>query len=119
MEPVNNEDILAYHRATGCPIIRAGEQLSQMEPLLRGRILQAIQKPNRSLALRDPIEDEPVISKLIKAAAIEAEEIAKAGGRTGRGSCHFIWNEQARILSERHGIIWYSPAQMNPGVMYD
>jgi hypothetical protein len=119
MKTVTNEEALAYHRRTGCPIARAGEILSQLEPLLRERIMETIKKPKRSLALHDPIEDDPSISVLVSAAATEAEDLARQSGRTGRGVCHLIWREQARILAERHNIIWQSPAQMNPGIMYD
>ena len=38
------------------------------------------------------------------AAGAEASELARQAGRTGSGSCHFVWQEQARILP-RQGVL--------------
>lgn len=35
------------------------------------------------------------------------------------GFCHTYWEEMATIAKEKYGIIWLSPAQLNPGVLYD
>jgi hypothetical protein len=116
---VAQEDALAYHKATGCPLARASAVLGAMEPLLRERVLLASQQLQNSHGLRDPLELAPETSAIIEAAFAEAQELARASGRTGRGSCHFVWREQARILAERHELVWFSPKAMNPGVIYD
>ena len=116
---VTQEDALAYHKATGCSLAHASVVLGAMEPLLRERVLLAIQQPQNSRDLRDPLESAPETVALIESASAEATELARASGRTGRGSCHFIWQEQARILSERYNLVWFSPKAMNPDIVYD
>ena len=120
MTPVTTEEAFAFHKATGCPILRAIEVLARMEPLLKERVLLACTVyPKRSLMLRDPIESHPATAEFVKQAAIEAKAIVSTSGPLKRGSSHAIWREQARILAERHQITWFSPRQMNPGVLYD
>jgi hypothetical protein len=90
-----------------------------MTPLLEQRILLATQQSAPEDVLRDPIEDDPSTAQLVKDAAAEAEYLALKMGRVGRGSCHYLWEQQARILIERHGITWFSPLSMNPGMKFD
>jgi hypothetical protein len=35
------------------------------------------------------------------------------------GCCHTIWSLQKRILKEKYGITWYTPAELNPDVKFD
>lgn len=35
------------------------------------------------------------------------------------GSCHTLWTLQKRILKEKYGITWYTPAELNPDVKFD
>lgn len=117
---VANQDAFEFHKATGFPLLEAVKVLEQMEPLLRERVIKASQvRPKRSLVLRDPIESDPSVAPIVEAAAIEAREVVASKGPLKRGSSHAIWREQARILSERHQITWFSPHQMNPGVAFD
>jgi hypothetical protein len=90
-----------------------------MEPLLRQRVLRAVAHASGPIRLHDPIEDDPQTVALVAAARAEAEALAQAAGCNGRGRCHFIWREQARILAERHDLVWYSPKRMNPAMFYD
>lgn len=68
-------------------------------------------------ALYDPIEDDPQYSDIIKALRDEADNVIDRG--LGLGRCHSIWGYMKKTLKERHGIIWYSPAEMNPKVCFD
>lgn len=119
MTQVASEDAFAFHKATGCPLEKAVRLLSEMEPLLRERVIEASRKPKRSLTLRDPLETNPATASLVEQAAAEATEIIRAQGPLKRGSAHAIWREQARILNEKHQLTWFSPQQMNPGVIFD
>ena len=119
MTKVSAQEVFAYHKVTGCPVIEARALLCAMEPLLKERIFSAIKKTRNAFGLQDPIQDDPEIGALVTLARKEAEEIADRTGRTGRGVCHFIWREQTRILLEKHSIVWFSPSKMNPGIMYD
>lgn len=39
--------------------------------------------------------------------------------RKSLGYCHQYWSAKKKILLEDYGIVWYSPAECNPGVLYD
>lgn len=64
------------------------------------------------------------LTTLTKIAAIEKEveekidETLKDKTRM-LGFCHFYWAAKKKILCEDYGIIWYTPAECNPDVMYD
>lgn len=36
-----------------------------------------------------------------------------------RGYCHRYWGTKKKILKEKYGIEWKSPADMNPGIIFD
>ena len=115
-EPLSNSDLIAYHKATGCPVITAKTALLSMDSLLRSRVLKAALNQSGKSKLYDPIEDEPVLWEKIRAAKEEAEIVA--GPVANRGHCHRIWVEQERILTAQ-GIVWFSPAVMNPWMVFD
>ena len=118
MSRVNSdEDVIAYSKATGFPVKDAREVLVTLKPALRKRVLRAARsEPRRDGLLHDPVEDEPGMRKLVRQAAARAE---RAVTDQGLGRCHFVWEEQARILWREHKIRWYSPAEMNLGVCFD
>ena len=65
----------------------------------------------------DLIEDTPVYRRII---AEVKEEIEKRVGKGGyMGYCHRAWGVKREVLLEKYGIIWHSPAAMNPDVMFD
>ncbi len=64
-------------------------------------------------------KDSPEFDEKIKTAGEEAEKIIKEKGIGGLGACHDIWEEQKRILKERHGIDWKTPAERHPEVRFD
>ena len=35
------------------------------------------------------------------------------------GSCHDLWHLQKRILKEKYGIEWYTPAELEPKMKFD
>ncbi len=112
-------DYWDYHLATGCPISRSKEVLSEMTPALRERVFRAIKLRGGPGLLVDPIEQDPLTATKIRQAEAEAARIADQSGITGKGRCHFVWTSQAQILAERYGIQWFSPRHMNPDVSFD
>jgi hypothetical protein len=68
---------------------------------------------------RDPIEKDPEIAKLVRAAAERAHQEVSGGRYEHLGTCHLIWRRQEEILKEEHGIVWYPPSRMNPHIIYD
>jgi hypothetical protein len=110
-------NIVAFSKATDCSVMQAKAALLKMEPALRSRLFTAaLAQPGKWGRLHDPIEDDPLFSHLIQAAAKAAEY--SAGPAARRGHCHHIWGEQKRILAAQ-GITWHSPADMNPWTIYD
>lgn len=116
-EPFSTADLFAYHKATGCPVIKAKAELLSMEPELRSRVFKAaLGQPSEWGGLRDPIEADPATRDLVGVAAREAERLV--GKTVGRGRGHRIWFEQKRILAAQ-GITRFSPADMNPRIVFD
>ena len=66
----------------------------------------------------DPIEDDPRFQNVLARADREAEE-ALAKEPRELGFCRIFWATKKRILRERFGIDWKSPAEMNPHIIYD
>lgn len=66
----------------------------------------------------DPIEDTAVYQEVIKDVEKELDELLKDKPRS-MGFCHIYWYEKKRILKEKYGIEWKSPALMNPHVRFD
>jgi hypothetical protein len=111
------DDLLAYHRATRCPLSQARRELMRLEPELRERVLIASRSSDGTVfSLTDPIEQDPVIRRLVRQAASKAEKQIPGDFM---GKCHLIWKRQAEILWEENSIRWFSPAQMNPGACFD
>lgn len=114
---ITADDLLAYHKATRCPLSDARRELLSMEPGLRARVLIASRTHDaKRMGLIDPIEQDPIIQQRVHEAGSRAALLV---GGLGLGACHMIWAEQARILQEEYGITWYSPAKMNPGTRFD
>jgi hypothetical protein len=66
-----------------------------------------------------PIEDDPKLGPIVEKARREAlsEELANQPERLG--FCHIVWATQKRILKDKYGIDWKTPAEMNPGILFD
>jgi hypothetical protein len=111
------DDLIAFHKATGCPLAEARRVLMSVEQELRERILIAAKSEVcQYTGLADPIEQDPLIRRKVRQAG------RRAGGlitTEGIGRCHAVWEKQAEILLDEHGIKWYSPAQMNPWIEFD
>lgn len=35
------------------------------------------------------------------------------------GSCHWLWGMKKHILKKKYGITWYTPAELDPDVIFD
>ena len=117
MPTLSADDLIAFHKATGCPLSEARRTLVSLEPELRARILIASKsEQSDDLGLTDPIEQDAVIRRKVRLAGRKAEALVNG---KGLGRCHAVWERQAQILWDEHGIRWYSPAQMNPLTDFD
>ena len=68
----------------------------------------------------DPIEDDPKFRPILVRANLEAEQELAARGITPRlGYCHAFWHTKKRILKDKYGINWRTPAELNPDWAFD
>ena len=90
---------------------------------LERRLIQAREEQNpsthRGRRYYDPIEKDPEIAKLVRAAREQAFQEVAGGRYEKMGTCHRIWRRQQEILKEEHGIVWYPPSLMNRHIIYD
>ena len=68
--------------------------------------------------LHDPLDDDSKCGPLIDAANERATREILRFREQRMGDCHTIWNRAQVILLEEHGIIWFSPAEMNFGTTH-
>lgn len=68
--------------------------------------------------LHDPIEDDPKFAKTIVEAQKEAGKLL-ADQKMHLGYCHLLWGTQQELLRNKHGVLWFTPAEMNPDVLFD
>ena len=66
----------------------------------------------------DPIEQSPEYKMIEEELERLIDEELKDEPRL-MGFCHTYWCVKRRILKERFNIDWKSPAELNPGVMFD
>jgi len=69
---------------------------------------------------RDPVEDDPRYRSIF--ARIDAEVDALLADHPQRGAegfCHVRWRAKQRLLSEKYGVTWRSPDELNPQVIFD
>jgi hypothetical protein len=134
--PVDNQLIIRLHRATGQPILLVKEHLQQFHPddQMAGVIAAESQ---RCSFFTDPLEYHETIGPIIRevlssvAERVQAEherrisELRKTDPNMadlfskGLGLCHRIWRESKQQLKAEYGIDWRSPAELNPGAVFD
>ena len=66
--------------------------------------IDPIERTKEYLAIKDELEE------------LIAQRVGKGGYR---GWCHSYWACKKRILKEKYGIDWKSPAELNPGIKFD
>lgn len=67
----------------------------------------------------DPIEDDPRYWEIMQQVDEEVANTHNPERKMYMGYCHVFWGEKQKLLKKRYGIKWLSPADLNPGVMYD
>jgi len=68
----------------------------------------------------DPVEDDPRYAEIFR--KIDAEVQESLAGHHAKGSMgfvHIIWATKKRVLKQKYGIEWRSPAELNPQVIFD
>ena len=130
--------IMRLRRATGLPVLDAKRVLMEHDADDRLAFVTATEnQPRTSGMARDPQEDDDVLGPIIHAtldAVTERvvneydEHIAEMRKATPamadflsnrRGICHRIWAETKKHLNDEHGVEWRTPAEINPGTIFD
>ena len=94
-----------------------GKPIRDRELLRRIKKARAYQCLHDPLGqIHDPIEDAPDIKLIMRQVERQAE---KESSIQGMGRCHDVWGHMRRILKSEHGIVWYSPSQMNTHILFD
>jgi len=124
------DNIRRIRNATGLGVMEAKAFIQLNSEDLCQRILRA---KRRHGVLHDPIEEDPKFGEAVREAtekatylaAKEAEDREKELDGRGanavflrRGHCHRVWGLTKMILKDR-GIVWFSPADLNPGIVFD
>jgi len=126
--------VMNLRKATGLSLAEAKRYAETAHHDLLQRILRAGEYQQCG-HLHDPIEDDLRHAAVIAAASRQAEietdvewqekreELAATGHDTlattlKRGRARALWSKKKQILAE-HGLQWFSPAEMNPGTVFD
>lgn len=83
-----------------------------------GELLRIILRPQIGHLKKDPIEYSWKWEKIY----YDVEEYLEerfANAPRAMGFCFHYWAAKKEYLSDKYGIEWHSPSQMNPGVMFD
>ena len=129
------DQIARLRNATGLGWLAARLFFGGKSTTLCERILLARETQTGRL-LHDPIEDDSALNHQFEDAKIKSEasfenwvannnaQLIRLGlthmvSKHPRGGCHFRWRQMKTILQEQHGIGWFTPAEMNPGIRFD
>ena len=94
-------------------------------------VKEEIERSERYLAREDKDEDDAFVSlymslrestekKLNEAKRLMPDNPEQAAQVFMQlGSCHTLWALQKRILKEKYGITWYTPAELHPDVLFN
>lgn len=72
---------------------------------------------NIRISLGKKIPTAQSVYKLVEKEA--EEELKKQGVVLQLGYCHSLWELMKKNFKKKYGIDWKSPAETNPGIMYD
>jgi hypothetical protein len=111
------QQIMRLRRATGMGVLESRMFLIGKAPELVDRIIRARETQSARL-LHDPIEDEPQFRDAVRQADDAVNSMLKDEPKR-MSLCHLHWNYKKNYLKRHFGILWYSPAEMNPSVIFD
>jgi hypothetical protein len=70
---------------------------------------------------RDPVEETGEYKRVVGRAEWWARLRLRLRGYTpgSMGYCHVFWPAKKKVLREKYGIDWKSPAELNPDARFD
>jgi hypothetical protein len=99
--------------------VRHATHLGQLPDELALRIIDASDMQADAHFLQDPIQDDPLVGPVVRQVMEAVSRELEIAENRPRGHCHLIWRTTQERLLHDHSIVWYSPAQMNPGSCFD
>jgi len=95
--------------------LRFGREIRELQ---KERIKLAKQTQGHDRAYFDPIEDDPLYQGFLQAAESDTNEALRSADRS-IAFLHRFWETKQSILVRKYGIIWFSPEDMNPSILFD
>lgn len=122
--PYTVDEVRGLRQATGAPIRLVIRFLTDTPEPLRSRVLQAITDRETSGAtgfLRDPVETDLATRTTFEQVSAEVRhDLPHSPDFVGRmGNFGRVCFEIQRRLREDHGIIWFTPTEMNPWTIFN
>ena len=102
-----------YYVDDDCEDLR-GQALVFISTEIVEDVFGTVMKRRRNLC-HDPVE---MTEEYLAAIDEVDEKIEKNREYRGFGSCHHVWHLKTEYLAEK-GIVWHSPAVLNPHVLFD
>jgi len=69
---------------------------------------------------KDPIEDDVKFKAIVEHVnEIVDKKLENHPWRNGMGYCHVFWETKKQVLKDDYNIIWRTPSEMNPEIMFD
>ena len=116
------ETLMRVHRVTRLPVLQAKVFLENASPLFYSRFVAAVNaasiNSNETIVLCDPMEKEPETQKVIENVENEVKELFRDRQHKS-GFSRLFAHHKKQILKDRFGIEWFTPAEMNPGIIFD
>jgi hypothetical protein len=127
--------VMRFRAVTGCPVTEAQQFLSLFPSERQVDYVNAAERYHGK-DLHDPVEDDVLIGPLFTSICKEVQREIEAWQQgqkeladrspevaellvSGRGLIHRYWSRVKELMWERHGIVWKSPAEMNPWSVFD
>jgi len=99
------------------PLSVAAKDVPYRDIKLNQRRALARKQQGRCAILHDPIEDEPGVALILKAAYARAKAEMNPNCSTER--IQGLWDRVKIIMKNEHKLAWYSPGEMNPCIRFE
>lgn len=107
---------MEYSRCYNLSKLYGSKGLSKRFRLIEKRFKEIENEKNQDLV--DPQELDPKYHEIFESVNLELEKQFH-NVKKYMGFCYFYWEEKKAILWKKYGIVWKTPAEMNPNTLYD
>lgn len=98
--------------------LEASEAYKNLMPAVEREVASAV--VTEEIERLEEMKEPKLAASIAKLKALLDEDPLKAAdAMNGFGRCHSFWRWQKKILSEKYGIVWYSPDELNPDICFD